>query len=343
MENATETSRAWRSADAIDLPPVLLARDLPPDVVGSHVRAGRMTRVRRGAYLWTGIETGTGTVSSAPPDGTDALGHDRRSDYLARVAAVSAQSRGPVVFSHVSAAVLWGAQTWRVPGHVHVTQASSASGRRSGDVARHRALLGPGDTTMRAGVTVTMLDRTLADCAMSLRPLAALVVADSLLRRGADREAAAEIVRSRRGANGTRLGRWVLEHAHGGAESPGESATRFMLLAHGFSPPELQIPVVARGRTFRADLGWRGWGLLVEFDGLVKYRQLAGGDPSAVVIAEKQRQEAIEETGMVMVRVIHRELFPADTFVRRLARHVPPAARATFRPIRELLLPTSWT
>lgn len=251
--------------------------------------------------------------------------------------------RRPVVFSHVTAAVLWGAQTWRVPGLVHVTQASSASGRRSRDLARHRAVLGPDDATVRAGVAVTTLDRTLADCAMSLRPLAALVVADSLVRQGADREAAAEIVRSRAGSNGSRLARWVLEHADGGAESPGESATRYMLLAHGFPPPELQIPVVTRGRTFRADLGWRVWGLLVEFDGLVKYRQLAGDHPAEVVIVEKLRQEAIEETGMVMVRVIHRELFPADAFVGRLARHVPPTARATFRPVRELLLPTSWT
>lgn len=338
------SSTRW-DADVIELPPVLLARDLPPDVVESHLRAERMTRVRRGAYLWTGTGTGTGRGpgSSAPPAGSAALGTDARSAHLARVAAVAAQSRGSVVFSHVSAAVLWGALTWRMPALVHVTQSSSASGRRSRDVARHRALLGPGDTTMRAGVAVTTLERTLADCAMSLRPLAALVVADSLVRCGADREAAAEIVRSRRGANGSRLARWVLEHARDGAESPGESATRFMLLAHGFPPPELQIPVVARGRTFRADLGWREWGLLVEFDGLVKYRQLAGGDPSEVVVAEKLRQEAIEETGLVMVRVIHRELFPADAFVRRLARHVPPTARATLRPVRELLLPTSWT
>ncbi|MEP7766213.1 hypothetical protein [Sanguibacter sp. 25GB23B1] len=268
---------------------------------------------------------------------------DAQSAYLARIAAVAAQARKPVVFSHVSAAVLWGARTWRVPGLVHVTQPSAASARRSRDVARHRTVLGQADTTVRAGVTVTTLDRTLADCAMSLRPLAALVVADSLVRRGADLEAATEIVRTRSGANGSRLARWVLDHADGGAESPGESATRYVLLAHGFPAPELQVPVVARGRVFRADLGWRERCLLVEFDGLVKYRQLAGGNPSEVVIAEKRRQEAIEETGMVVVRVVHPELFPAEAFVARVARHVPPTARTTFRPVRELLLPTSWS
>jgi len=137
------------------LPDVLLARDVEAGVMTGEARAGRWVRVRRGAYL--PAEDADHLTSPHPADQERA--------HLARVAAVDSQVRHRPVFSHESAVVLWGGRLWRPPGAVHVTQAASASGRRSGDIVRHRAALATDDVTTVRGVRATTPARTAADCA----------------------------------------------------------------------------------------------------------------------------------------------------------------------------------
>lgn len=318
------------------LPAVVLARDVPDAIVATEMRERRWSRVRRGAYLET---PDARCVPPAAGSGEDPDAN--RSAHVARVAALAVQLRRPV-FSHESAAVLWGAALWRTPDEVHVTQPIAPSGRRSADICRHHAVLQPEDVTARDGVRLTTVDRTMADCAMTMSPLAGLVVADSLARRGADRVVVESILDRRRGTNGVRGARWVAEHADAGAESAGETLARYVLLAHGFPRPQLQVPVPVDGRTYWADLGWPEWKVLVEFDGLVKYRELARGVPSEVVVAEKRRQEAMEDAGYAVVRVMHRDLFPATDFIRRVGRKLPRTVVSAMRPRRDLLLPSAF-
>ncbi len=288
----------------------------------------RWVRVRRGAYL---------PVADAPASSGEFV--DRRQMHLARIAAIASQSSASPAFSHESAALVRGAQVWRVPQCVHVTQRSSASGRRGADIARHKAILMADDVEIRSGVLVTSGVRTLVDCMMTLPPLSALVVADSLLSQGIDPDSAALALTARGHRRGVRRARMILAEADGAAESAGETALRYLLWAYGFPRPELQVRVDTRLGTFWADLGWRRWGVLIEYDGLVKYGSLAGGAPSDVVVKEKRRQEAMEEEGFRVLRVTKFDLQNPGQLVARVIKRLPPSVHLT--PIPELLLPSS--
>jgi hypothetical protein len=87
------------------------------------------------------------------------------------------------------------------------------------------------------------------------------------------------------------------------------------------------VPLRTEIGAVRVDLGWTRWRLLLEFDGLVKYRTGPAGlapreDPGRVLVREKLRQEAIERTGNRLLRVTSRDL-PSHV-VARVLRHVPP-------------------
>jgi hypothetical protein len=179
------------------------------------------------------------------------------------------------------------------------------------------------------GLRVTTLQRTVVDSLTMLPADWGLAVADSALRRvtRADRR---DPDRARRAAEpyqaewlghleaaGPRRGRprarAVLAVADPLAESAGESRTRAMLLAAGLPVPQLQIPVVAEGTTFYADLGWEigsGRYLLVEFDGLTKYALDGerGADLSRRLAAEKLREDAIRRLGHQLERAVHADL-----------------------------------
>lgn len=308
------------------LPRILLARHFPSDVVRREVHEGRWLRVRRGAYVARDDASWAGTDPAA-----------RRALHVARVAAVAAQVSAGATISHQSAALVWGLPLWTPPRAVHVTQQHPESALRSDDVVRHRTVLRPQEVASCSGLRVTSLARTLTDCVTTLPPLAGLVTADAALRAGADPDDVASILRSAAGRRGVRLGRMVAAQADRRSESPGESAVRFVLWAHGFPPPELQVAVGTRLGVFSADLGWEEWRLLIEYDGLVKYRELAGGAPSEVVVAEKRRQDAIEEEGNKVLRVTRADLRPAQALVARVLRWVPSSAGLRLTPNPELV------
>jgi len=63
------------------------------------------------------------------------------------------------------------------------------------------------------------------------------------------------------------------------------------------------------------DLGWSESKVAVEFDGRVKYE---GGDGGAAFYQEKRRQDALEERGWLVVRVMWEDLQQPDAVVARL-------------------------
>lgn len=305
-----------------------MARDLPAPVVAAALRSGEWVQVRRGAYL----------PSGAVPSMTSTDPEDARQVHLARMAAVAAQARGEVTFSHGSSALAWGNSLWRTPSTVHITQLSSPSGRRSADITRHRGVLRPDERMMRSGLLVTSKPRTLADCLTTMSALAALVVADSFLASGVDRAAVAAALDERGRCNGGRVARLVLDVADGGAESPGESQLRFVLWAYGLPRPETQVPISTHRGDYWADLGWSRWRVVLEYDGLGKYQGRPGDDPREAVIREKVRQDAIHEAGYRIVRVTKYDLRRPDALIRRILALLPREVAANLTPSRELLV-----
>ena len=151
-----------------------------------------------------------------------------------------------------------------------------------------------------------------------------------VLVTGAGGQVGAEVARELEGrAEVLARERVLLDVADPGAESPGETVVRFELLRHGLPAPRTQVPVETRLGRFRADLGWEEWRLLVEFDGLVKYRELAGGDPGRVVYEEKRRQEAIEEERWRVLRVTSPDLRDGAALAARARRLAPAGADLT--------------
>ena len=174
---------------------------------------------------------------------------------------------------------------------------------------------------------MTDLELTMVDCARSLPPLAGLVVADAALRAGADRERAFSLLDGSTGRNGVSRARAVIELADDGAESPGETATRFVVLREGLPRPETQVRVETRLGTFWADAGWDEWLVLLEYDGRAKYRSTDD------LIREKRRQDALLETGRRMVRVTREDIARPMPLVAGIRRLLPDDVPIVRRPL----------
>ncbi|MCB2177187.1 MAG: hypothetical protein KQH57_15360 [Actinomycetales bacterium] len=242
--------------------------------------------------------------------------------------AVAVQLRTDFWFSRESAALAWGLPIVTVPRRVHLVQGHRPGRETDPMLARHLGALPERDRAECDGLPVTSLERTAVDCGCLLPGGEALAVVDAALRDGVDLDALVERLRERPGARGVVRGRRVVAAASPSAESPGESMTRWALLEHGLPAPELQCPVETRLGTYRADLGWPELRVAVEFDGAVKYSGRYG-DGVEALLAEKRRQDAMEEAGWIVVRVTWTDLRSPD----RVAARVVAARRRAARRI----------
>lgn len=298
------------------IPVVHLDRDVAPGVAPARVATGVWLRVRRGAYV---------AMDDLDPD-PYVRG---RQVALARTQAVALQTTGRIVFSHDSAALLWGLPLFRLPERTHVLVQTARAGDAAADVARHHLDRPSGELVERRGLAVTGLEQTVVDCARALGARGGLVVADAALAAGARRDVLEEILAASRGGRGVRCAREVVAAADDGAESPGETLARWALLRAGLPAPVTQLPIETHLGVVWADLAWPELRLVAEYDGLQKYR----GGTTAVVIAEKRRQEAIEEVGWRVVRLTAADVRDPVGLARRLLRRLPTSV---VRPRREL-------
>lgn len=286
-----------------------LAREHLAADVAARVRSGAWQRVGSGAYV------AADDVAAAPG----------RGDFLdrARIAALAPRLRAGYAVSHASAALAWGLPLPRAPRRTHVTGGTHQTGR-SRDVVRHVRPLGADDVVMIHGHPVTSLERTVVDCATTLGPHAGLMVADAALRAGASRERCEATIAAMRGQRGVAVARAVLALADDGAESAGESTARFVLLQAGLPVPRTQVAVTTHLGVFWTDLGWLGWRLLAEYDGEAKYE--AGGSAAGAVLAEKRRQDAIEDAGYRVLRITRHDVAAPDRLTRRVLAMAPAGA-----------------
>lgn len=303
-----------RPGSARPVPPAVpkglyLARDHDGNAVAARVRRGAWERLTRGAY------------------GSAGRSWTREERALAVVRAVHERLVTPHWFSHESAALVWGLPLWRVPEVTHVRQHCRPGTGRDRSIARHSGTVDEDHLTIVGRLPVTDLELTMVDCARSLSPLAGLVVADAALRAGADRAVALAMLDELKGRNGVARARAVIDLADEGAESPGETATRFVLLRDGLPRPQTQVRVVTRLGTFWGDLGWEEWRVLLEYDGRTKYVD------RETLVREKRRHDALVEAGWRALRVTQEDIPLRAGLTGRVRRVLPIQVRLVSRPL----------
>lgn len=129
--------------------------------------------------------------------------------------------------------------------------------------------LGPGETVLLGGYTVTSLSRTAFDLARR-KPLGAAVARLDALAGAArfDCSAVRGLAASHRGTRGVRHLERALDLHDPGAQSPRETWLRLLVIGSGFPRPRTQIRVRSKsGRTYYLDMGWEELKIAIEYDG----------------------------------------------------------------------------
>lgn len=318
MSRRVSFSEAW---DLVRSRERLLDEGMTERELAAAVEQRALRRVHRGAYV------DAQTWDSLWPEGRQ----------LVRVCAVARASLGgDPVFSHLSAAALWGLPLMGpLPDDVHTAIRSRRHTRTEAGVVRHQISLEERDIVRRHGLRCTSLTRTVFDLARLLRPEAVVAAGDAALRMVSvdAHEVDLDAVAAWRaevtglctaGLRGVRRARWIGAFADGRAQLPGESVSRLQLHRLGFRDVDLQIPVVGSdGARYFADFGFPRLRAFGEFDGEDKYRDAElrmTTTATDAVLAEKHREDEIRGvTGWRVVRWGFRHIRTPEDLGRRLA------------------------
>ena len=152
----------------VHTPATLRMKGIGPRRLRNLIAGGTLQRIRRGAYIYN--------------HNADQLNSDDR----LRVRCIAADLVGfQGVFSHKSAAVLWGLDLLTVPQMLDAYSRSHCATDRE-RIHRHKTAISPDEVTRLPGtsIMVTTVARTLQDCARSMPFREAVVLADSIMRRG---------------------------------------------------------------------------------------------------------------------------------------------------------------
>lgn len=217
--------------------------------------------------------------------------------------------RPGTVFSHVSAALVWGlpvvATRLLVP---HSVAPTAVGGRSRNGLIRHTVGI-PDDLRRVDGLLVTAPYDTVLHVATTARPETAVPVLDAAFARSdwsLDRE---QLVADAGGMPSSRAPvrrEWALRFADPRSGSAGESLSRVGIWRAGLPAPDLQCRFRdARGLIGIVDFFWPEFGLVGEFDGAGKYlrEELRGGrDAAQVVVDEKRRENRLRAIDLKVAR-----------------------------------------
>ena len=258
------------------------------------LRTRELDRVRRGAYVHARVWQ-------------DASEEER---YRLSCVAV-ARSRPGDALSHHAALALHGLPLWgHDPARIDLVT-DTVQGVRRGAVWLH-----PDDGVAVAPVGASICvspARAVVRTALTMGQDCAVVAGDAALRRGlltvADLMGEVASVSAHQGRGRALEAVLLME---GRSESVGESRTRLALRRLGFDP-DSQVVLRDEGGRFVARVDLLVDGVVLEFDGLVKYaRQRDAEDgasgPEQVLWLEKRREDAIRRLGHPVERVVWSEL-----------------------------------
>ena len=228
------------------------------------VRQGVLRVVRRGAYADAKLAARL-------------IAEDVRRERLLAVAATVAIAGAGAVVSHEDAALVHGLALLDRPpaGTYTITFPAGAARGRTLRVANHvrSAALPPRHVTVRDGIPVTSVARTVIDLGRTLPFKAGVVVADSALytRQTSMAELSAVMWDCERWP-GIRKAREVVTFSDPRAESAFESIARVAFRAGGLPAPLLQVWVHGDGGAIgRVDFLWPMQRTIAEADGAAKY------------------------------------------------------------------------
>lgn len=304
----------------------LLAHDSDPR---RAFAAGDLVRVRRGCYYPTEVWLALSDVERF------------------RLAVVAHAWANPgAVFCGETALFLRGIPVVKVPPTIDIATTSTT---RLGVGTSSFAVRGPAERSARAlasapprvgrhfhpalapqraaGYLMVPVAEALVETLVHAKFARSLTVADGVLRLDArvpllDRAPVVEAARALRYGTHRRRFEAVAQLARLGAESPGESVSRALMLRFGFPEPVLQREYAdAQGLIGRTDFTWpsgpgaaptpSGEDRVGEFDGWGKYfnSELTGGeDPVAVIKREKKRENRLLMLGHPVLRWTWAEL-----------------------------------
>lgn len=272
-------------AQALDL-------GLSPARIRSLVRHGEWILVRRSVYC-------------------DAAVWDAADEYVGRprlrARAAILTMRRAWVLSHDSAAHELGLAILK-PAEplVHITRPGFTGAWTEYGVKHHLARYRPEQVVEVNGVQVLDIARTALDIGRERGVTDGLVACDAALRMGVSRSALADALEPMHHWPNVTSARTAVDLADPGAQDPGESLTRELLLELDLGPVETQFPIWIGDRVAWCDL--RVGCHVFEFDGFIKYRRIEDGGyatrPEDVIWAEKKRERQIRAEGLGVSRVI---------------------------------------
>lgn len=171
-----------------------------------------------------------------------------------------------------------------------------------------------GDEVVRLhGVTATSLDRTLLDLCVLQSPVEALVALDmAVVARLTDKDALRCYATQVIGHRGVARLKSLADHA-APAESPMETRLRWLLIAAGLPPPEVQAELRndEGGIIGRADLYYPSARLIIEFDGRNHQDRL---------VSDLRRQNALHHAGYKILRFTSADVYGRPDTVVALVR-----------------------
>jgi hypothetical protein len=166
-------------------------------------------------------------------------------------------------------------------------------------IVRDERLL-TGETTTVGEVPVTSPARTVFDLGRRPGLQVAVMRIDALARATGVGVADVEpLMEAHRRARGMKQLRRVLPLVDPGAESPQETRTRLLVIAAGLPRPQTQIEVLNDWGAVlaRIDLGWKKWGVGVEYDGPQHWT-----DPR-IRANDIDRTAELQRRGWILIRV----------------------------------------
>jgi hypothetical protein len=280
---------------------------VPEGVLRGLVRTGDLVVVRHGVLA----------------DAAALRGADPAARAVVEARAEQAVRRREEVVTGLSAAAVHGLPfLGRLPVRARLSLPREVGERPRED--RPRAWLPDSHMTVVDGAAVTTIARTVVDVART-RPFAfAVVTADAALARGCTRSELEETLSQCRRFPGTRSAQRVLAFADQRSESPLESLGRARFDEEGLPAPDLQVELGGIDRGIRVDHLFREQRTVGEADGLAKY------DDITVLRAEKQREDALRDSGFEVVRYVWDDALRRPTLMAaRFRRAFLRAARRT--------------
>jgi hypothetical protein len=294
-------------------------RPVPTDASGVFTRddarrAGWSDAAARHALAtgrWLRLKPGVFVTASSPGPQTSA---ERARAANLRLALATARRCPRAALSHSSAAILHGLPTVCSLTRPCLTVPAGTALRDLADVHLHRATLPTGEVLHIDDSRVTSVARTVLDLAREHGVDAGVAAADAALRRGSTTAELRRVLAGCANWPGRAAARATVQRSDGLAESPLESVSRLRIGDANLPRPRLQVELGDERGWFvaRTDFYWPEFGVVGEADGNIKY------DAAPALIAERRRQAALEDLGLVVVRWGWADLDRFDIVVRRL-------------------------